>query len=197
MTIPLDCIVYFNDAKLFLLQVSVRVDVERQIGDIRPAIKNEIKKMGVELSEKSAQIQNVLNEFDGSLQVIQTDIPRQQSHLDEYGGYLYYIGFGMSLMVLLVLICYVLGLFYGFCGNRPGNVYGDDCCNRGTGANWLLAAVYLTFMFSCVLLVVTTALFVVGSTLDKVGCKTVDDPVHSELFGKKPSIPIRSHAVQA
>jgi len=85
--------------------------------------------------------------------------------------------------VLLVLICYVLGLFYGFCGNRPGNVYGDDCCNRGTGANWLLAAVYLTFMFSCVLLVVTTALFVVGSTLDKVGCKTVDDPVHSELFG--------------
>ena len=49
-------------------QVSVRVDVERQIGDIRPAIKTEIKKMGVELSEKSAQIQNVLNEFDGSLQ---------------------------------------------------------------------------------------------------------------------------------
>ena len=70
--------------------------------------------------------------------------------MDEYiGGYMYYIGFGMSLMVLLVLICYVLGLFYGFCGNRPGNVYGDDCCNRGTGANWLLAAVYLTFLFRC------------------------------------------------
>ena len=83
-------------------------------------------------------------------QVIQNDIPRQKAPMDEYiGGYMYYIGFGMSLMVLLVLICYVLGLFYGFCGNRPGNVYGDDCCNRGTGANWLLAAVYLTFLFRC------------------------------------------------
>jgi len=167
-----------------LVKVKVRVDVEREIGDIRPDIKKEIKRMGVELSEKAAQIQHVLNEFDGSLQVIQNDIPRQKAPMDEYiGGYMYYIGFGMSLMVLLVLICYVLGLFYGFCGNRPGNVYGDDCCNRGTGANWLLAAVYLTFLFSCVLLLATTAQFLVGSTLDKVGCEALDDPKNSELFG--------------
>ena len=53
----------------------------------------------------------------------------------------------------------ISGLFYGFCGKRPGNVYGDDCCNRGTGANWLLAGVYLTFLFSLVLLALTTALF--------------------------------------
>ena len=85
--------------------------------------------------------------------------------MDEYiGGYMYYIGFGMSLMVLLVLICYVLGLFYGFCGNRPGNVYGDDCCNRGTGANWLLAAVYLTFLFRCQLFFFTTRIMVSKGT---------------------------------
>jgi len=166
-----------------LVKVKVRVDVERQIGDIRPAIKTEIDKMGAELAEKSGQIQDVLNEFDGTLQVIRDDIPRQKHYLDEYGNYLYYIGFGMSLMVLLILCCYVLGLFYGFCGNRPGNIYGDDCCNRGTGANWLLAAVYLTFLFSCVLLLITTAQFLFGSTLDKVGCKTVGDPVNSQLFG--------------
>ena len=90
-------------------QVKVRVDVERQIGDIRPAIKTEIDKMGAELAEKSGQIQDVLNEFDGTLQVIRDDIPRQKHYLDEYGNYLYYIGFGMSLMVLLILCCYVLG----------------------------------------------------------------------------------------
>ena len=56
----------------------------------------------------------------------------------------------MSCLVLLILVCHILGLFYGFCGKRPGNVYGDDCCNTGTGANWLIAAVYLTFMFSLV-----------------------------------------------
>ena len=52
--------------------MKVRVDVEREIGDIRPDIKKEIKRMGVELSEKAAQIQHVLNEFDGSLQVRRT-----------------------------------------------------------------------------------------------------------------------------
>lgn len=62
----------------------------------------------------------------------------------------YYIGLGLSCLVLLLLVCHVLGLFYGFCGKRPGNVYGDDCCNTGTGANWLVAAVYLTFLFSLV-----------------------------------------------
>ena len=55
-----------------LVKVKVRVDVEREIGDIRPDIKKEIKRMGVELSEKAAQIQHVLNEFDGSLQVRRT-----------------------------------------------------------------------------------------------------------------------------
>ena len=55
-----------------LVKVKVRVDVEREIGDIRPDIKKEIKRMGVELSEKAAKIQHVLNEFDGSLQVRRT-----------------------------------------------------------------------------------------------------------------------------
>ena len=59
----------------------------------------------------------------------------------------------MSCLVLLILLCHILGLFYGFCGKRPGNVYGDDCCNTGTGANWLIAAVYLTFLFSLVTII--------------------------------------------
>lgn len=88
----------------------------------------------------------------------------------------------MSLMLLLILICYVFGLFYGFCGKRPGNVYGDDCCNTGTGSNWLLAAVYLTFLFSFVLLVVATGQFLVGSTVDKVVCDALRHPNDSDVF---------------
>ena len=76
----------------------------------------------------------------------------------------------------------ISGLFYGFCGKRPGNVYGDDCCNRGTGANWLLAGVYLTFLFSLVLLALTTALFLVGSTTEKVACEALHHPETSEIF---------------
>ena len=105
------------------------------------------------------------------MDTVSEDIPRLQPKPTEYSEYLLYIGLGMASMLLIVLVCFVLGLFYGFCGKRPGGgTYdgGDDCCNTGTGANWLLAAVYLTFMFSFVLLVVATAQFLVGSTADKV-----------------------------
>ena len=114
---------------------------------------------------------------------VHEEIPKADPIIDEYGTYVYYIGLGMSCLVLLVLSCHILGLFYGFCGKRPGQIYGDDCCNRGTGANWLLTGVYLTFLFSLVLLALTTALFLVGSTTEKVACEALHHPDQSEIFG--------------
>ena len=40
--------------------------------------------------------------------------------------------------------------------------------SQGTGANFLLSGIYLTFLFSSVLLVLTTAHFVIGGILEKV-----------------------------
>ena len=40
--------------------------------------------------------------------------------------------------------------------------------SQGTGANFLATAVYFTFLFSSVLLVLTTAHFVIGGILEKV-----------------------------
>ena len=157
-------------------------DINRSIVDIRPKIKGEIRRMGRALEEQADDIQTYLNEFDGSVGAVESDVPNIKPYLVEYGDYVFYIGLGMSLMVLLILLCYIFGLFYGFCGKRPGNMYGDDCCNTGTGANWLLAAVYLTFLFSLVLLLFTTALFLVGSTVDKVGCDALKNPNGSEIF---------------
>ena len=161
---------------------NVKIAIENSIVGIRPKIKKEIRTMGRQLSDKAADIQRVLNEFDSTMGRINREIPKVKPDLNEYSNYIYYIGLGMSCLVLLILCCYVFGLFYGFCGKRPGNVYGDDCCNRGTGANWLLAAVYLTFLFSIVLLSVTTIQFLIGSTADKVACNSLMNPNDSEIF---------------
>ena len=161
---------------------NVKIAIENSIVGIRPKIKKEIRTMGRQLSDKAADIQRVLNEFDSTMGRINREIPKVKPDLNEYSNYIYYIGLGMSCLVLLILCCYVFGLFYGFCGKRPGNVYGDDCCNRGTGANWLLAAVYLTFLFSIVLLLVTTIQFLIGSTADKVACNSLMNPNDSEIF---------------
>ena len=69
--------------------------------DLRPKIKNEIRKMGQELEDKSDQIQSFLNEAQSGFSTVQRDIPKLQPILDEYGIYVYYIGLGMSLLVLL------------------------------------------------------------------------------------------------
>jgi hypothetical protein len=42
----------------------------------------------------------------------------------------YYVGLGLSSAVLLILVCFSLGVFYGMCGKRPGGLYGDECCNK-------------------------------------------------------------------
>ncbi len=160
----------------------VKVDIERSIGDIRPKIKEEIRNMGDQLSDQAAEIQRFLNELDGHVAAVSADVPKLEPRLEEYSEYHFYIGLGMAFMLLLILVCHVFGLFYGFCGKRPGNVYGDDCCNTGTGANWLLAAVYLTFLFSFVLLVVATAQFLVGSIVDKVVCDSLKRPNDSDVF---------------
>ena len=160
----------------------VKNDIEKSMTHLRPQIKNEIKNIGKMLKQKSHEIQNVLNETESAISKANQHIPKARPILDEYGIYVYYIGLGMSLLVLLVLSCHILGLFYGFCGKRPGNVYGDDCCNRGSGANWLLAGVYLTFLFSLVLLAMTTALFLVGAITEKVACQALKHPDDSEIF---------------
>jgi hypothetical protein len=39
---------------------------------------------------------------------------------------------------------------------------------QGTGANFLLAGIYFTFLFSLVIMVLTTAHFLAGAALEKV-----------------------------
>jgi len=61
----------------------------------------------------------------------------------------YYTGLSMSSVMLLVLLCCTLGLFYGFCGKRPDG-YGDDCCTKATGARFLILWVYADqLLFKC------------------------------------------------
>ena len=123
-----------------LVRVEVKVNIEHSIGEIGPPIKKKIRNMGVELAEKSAEIQTILHKLDGGLTIARNKIPWYYENVTLYSEYLHYIGLGMCCLVLLILFSYVFGLFYGFCGKRPGNVYGDDCCNTGRGANWLYLA---------------------------------------------------------
>ena len=49
----------------------------------------------------------------------------------------WYGGLGVSCVLLLVVLLYYVGVLFGLCGERPG--LGAQCCNTGTGANFLMA----------------------------------------------------------
>ena len=99
--------------------------------------------------------------------------------MDEY---LYYLGLAMGGAVLLILLFYAVGLFYGMCGNTPHDMYTGDCCDRTSGANLIATATYLTFLLGCPLLLLTTAHFVLGTGLHQLVCTTLQSPAQSDLL---------------
>ncbi|XP_023348230.1 prominin-like protein [Eurytemora carolleeae] len=159
---------------------SIEKEIEKSIDDIKPKVKLEIRALGEELDRQNSEIQAALREVD--IGVIQKDVPLIDHYTQQYFEYRYYIGIGLSSLILLILVCFVLGLFYGMCGKRAGGLYGDECCNKGTGANCLVTGIYLTFLFSFVIMVVTTAHFLIGASVEKVVCETLKSPNDSDLF---------------
>ena len=107
---------------------NIEGEIEGSIEDIKPKVKSEIREMGIQLENQNNEIQTALREID--VAVIQKDVPQIDRHTDLYIEYRYYVGLGMASLILLVLICFIMGLFYGMCGKRPGGLYGEDCCNR-------------------------------------------------------------------
>ena len=88
-----------------------------------------------------------------------------------------YGGIGLSCVLLLVVLLNYLGLMFGACGERA---YEDaGACNKGVGANFLMAGVGFTFIFSWLLMLLTTILFIVGGPTETEICRHLINPVNS------------------
>ena len=103
-------------------------EIEGSIEDIKPKVKSEIREMGKQLENQNNEIQTALREID--VAVLQKDVPQIDDYTGAYVEYRYYVGLGMASLILLILVCFVMGLFYGMCGKRPGGLYGEECCNQ-------------------------------------------------------------------
>ena len=107
---------------------SLEGTIEDSIEDIKPKVKGEIRAMGLELQRQNSEIQAALRQVDVAR--VQQEVPGLHDRSVQYVEWRYYLGLAMSSTILLILLLFILGLFYGMCGRRPGGLYGDDCCNR-------------------------------------------------------------------
>ena len=149
------------------------------IEDIKPKVKQEMRKRGEELEYKNNDIQEALKSIDIATLHKDVGMMKQGDIIYEVR---FYIGLGLSCLVALILVCFVFGLFYGMCGRRPGGYYEEECCNKGTGANCLITGVYFFFLFAFIIMFGITAHFILGTTAEKVVCETANNPRGSDIF---------------
>lgn len=90
----------------------------------------------------------------------------------------------MGTVLLMVLLSVSFGLLCGICGKRPEDLYSDDgdMCTTLAGGRFLMVGVWLMFLLGSAMMIVTLALFLVGTAATVGVCRPLNDPAHDQLF---------------
>ncbi|XP_001946597.2 prominin-like protein isoform X2 [Acyrthosiphon pisum] len=161
----------------------VKTIIQNAVNDNIPEIKLNIRKVGNAIKENSVKVDKVLDRVDTTIANSYSPTEQGEGLLKEFSPYRYYVCLGVAITLFLILICLTLGLFCGFCGSRPeGGYHHDDCCNKGTGASYLMMAVWLMFLSSAFLMIIALFYFVTGVTTDRIICEPLQNPTPSRVL---------------
>ncbi|XP_042212646.1 prominin-1-like isoform X6 [Homarus americanus] len=173
---------------------SIATEIQNKVQSSIPEIKEKILDAGGQLEDAAEKIHRILQPIDLSesqnpdsypresnvyLRKINTYLRIMQDGINEYAMYRSWGFMGLCILLLVITLCFTLGVVIGCCGRRPD---GASSCHKAAGASWLMCGVGLTFLFSAVIMACTTALFVVGSASEILVCDPLSDPTHSEVL---------------
>uniref|UniRef100_A0A4W3I645 Prominin-1-A n=2 Tax=Callorhinchus milii TaxID=7868 RepID=A0A4W3I645_CALMI len=109
-----------------------------------------------------------VNESLGSLD---SDIPKYGGELKRYNYYRWIVSIVLCSIILLIIACNVLGLLLGTIGIALGDdPYSANGCSQ-SGANFLMAGVGFSFLFSWLLILLVFITFIVGGLAYTEICK--------------------------
>ncbi|XP_076275247.1 prominin-like protein isoform X3 [Rhynchophorus ferrugineus] len=151
-------------------------DLKNQINDTllkgTNAASDQIRNSGDDIDTKMNEIKKSINSIQNEINDgTKPHIKTLEKYINEYSVYQHYIGIGISSVLLLVTLCIALGLICGICGKRPDG-YSDNCCNKGTGSQFLICAVTIMFIFGVILAVIALVGAFTGIFADKLICTT-------------------------
>ncbi|EZA49566.1 Prominin-like protein [Ooceraea biroi] len=157
--------------------------------DIQHAVNQTIPVVSASIRRACDYLASVANNMTALIDRINVDIDRvyirhlevARTNIDQYSPYRYYLGLGISGILLTVLMCLTCGLLCGICGKRPDG-YGDDCCNKGSGARFLMMAVWIIFLLTSVLMVITVAHMITGVMAQRGICEPLKNPRDNRMF---------------
>nr|XP_012230186.1 PREDICTED: prominin-like protein isoform X5 [Linepithema humile] len=157
--------------------------------DIQHAVNQTIPVVSASIRRACDFLASIANNMTAIIDRINVDIDRvyirhlevARNNIDQYSPYRYYLGLGISGILLTVLMCLTCGLLCGICGKRPDG-YGDDCCNKGSGARFLMMAVWIIFLLTSVLMVVTVVHMITGVMAQRGICEPLKNPKDNRMF---------------
>ncbi|KAH0947412.1 hypothetical protein HN011_009786 [Eciton burchellii] len=157
--------------------------------DIQHAVNQTIPVVSASIRRACDYLASVASNMTALIDRINVDIDRvyirhlevARVNIDQYSPYRYYLGLGISGILLTVLMCLTCGLLCGICGKRPDG-YGDDCCNKGSGARFLMMAVWIIFLLTSVLMVITVAHMITGVMAQRGICEPLKNPRDNRMF---------------
>uniref|UniRef100_A0A183AP61 Prominin-2 n=1 Tax=Echinostoma caproni TaxID=27848 RepID=A0A183AP61_9TREM len=150
-------------------------------GVIKKAIEKDLNRAWDDLVHSPETREKLARSFEGSLREIKRGLAlvreRLEIHQDVQSSQIFiqivefqfYGGIALLCIPVLIFLLFYLGLCFGTCGHRPYEEAG--VCNRGVGANLLLAGVGFVFLFSTILMFVCVVLFMAGGPLQTELCR--------------------------
>uniref|UniRef100_A0A0X3P063 Prominin-1 n=1 Tax=Schistocephalus solidus TaxID=70667 RepID=A0A0X3P063_SCHSO len=118
------------------------------------------------MEELAGDVHRSLSAFHSSL--VEFTTVRDSPDGIKFREYAYYSGIALICLPVLIIFFYYLGLCFGTCGDRPYEEAG--LCNRGVGANLLMAGIVLTFL-TAFLMLFCTATFLPGGLVQTELCR--------------------------
>ncbi|XP_073839365.1 prominin-like isoform X3 [Musca autumnalis] len=162
----------------------MRAHLNNTIASYTPQIIESINKAGEGLQKASNDLKT---ELDKVSKIIYTNTNKYtniaDNYLVEYGPYRFYVGIGVSSILLLVLVCLVAALLCGICGKRPDG-YGDDCCNKGSGSRFLMFAVAIIFLTISGITIIALIHFLIGIVTYRGVCVPLRNPQDDAVFAE-------------
>ncbi|XP_045477770.1 prominin-like protein isoform X2 [Harmonia axyridis] len=163
--------------------------------DIRNAVKNntdiayeKIQEAGRMIEKNSDKITSTVNKLRRKLHEIdrgehgqESVLDTAQTYIDQYDAYRQYVSVAICFILLAITLFVSLGLICGICGKRPGG-YGDDCCNKGSGSQFLMCGVMFMFFFTSIIAAATLVYLLVGVATQEAVCRSFRNPESSEVF---------------
>ncbi|XP_038614216.1 prominin-1-A-like [Tachyglossus aculeatus] len=132
-------------------------DFVAEAQDLLESILKQLASIGTE-----NQLMDVLENVDGMLGLVGNQIKAVEPYVSQADWYRWVAGVCLGCVVLLVVLCFMLGLLFGSLGLQPHTLPTQRGCLSNSGGNLLMAGAGFSFLFSWLLMLLVMGLFLLG-----------------------------------